>query len=99
MRPDEDPLDFPCSYTFRAYSAEINEGVDLPPLRPSRGPQPEPLDLETLKKALHQVLSDRQRFAKVVAKERAKLQKEAREAPPSPPTKHHDSFKGFPIDP
>lgn len=34
--PDRtEPLyDFPCSFTFRAYEALINEGMELPPLEP-----------------------------------------------------------------
>jgi len=32
IRPTE--FDFPCSYTFRAYFAQVNEGIDLPSIEP-----------------------------------------------------------------
>lgn len=31
-QPGESLYDFPCSYTFRAYEAEIDEGIRLPTL-------------------------------------------------------------------
>jgi len=35
----EDPVDFPCSYSFRAYYRETMFGEILPPLEPKEPPQ------------------------------------------------------------
>ena len=105
----EDPFDFPCSYTFRAYSAQMNEGLTLPLLRPKPTPEPEltaPLSPEDLKKAIRQVLAEK-RFAKVVMRERLKLLQESKTAQKRKPEKIageayegkiRPPFKGFPID-
>ncbi len=37
-----DPIDFPCSYSWRAYYAETQEGVYLPSIEPPRPVRPEP---------------------------------------------------------
>ncbi len=43
-----DPIDFPCSYSWRAYYAETQEGVYLPLIEPPRPIEPESNDDTTI---------------------------------------------------